>query len=167
MMSRFIARAWRIDPTRPADGVLQLDETGRLLDTTGFQDYATGITDLQVATYFYDGDGIDTDDPGEDPDRDWISGSDQDTRTADIATTDSFIAPLAMSISVVARTIANVEGIASASTPLLTDLGNTDHNAIGDRDAVALPSTDPALGGRRIYRYTTFAVDLRNLGVGR
>lgn len=167
-MLGFIAHAWRIDPARPADGVLQLDETGHLLSTSDFEDYATGVTDLQVATYFYDADGTDTDDPGDDGDRDWCSGSDQDTLSADIATTDSFVAPLVMSISVVARTTDEVEGIASASTPELTETANTDHNAIGDRAAVTLPSaTDPALAGNHIYRYTTFAVDLRNLGVGR
>lgn len=167
-MLGFVAHAWRIDPTRPADGVLQLDETGHLLATPAFEDYATGVTDLQVATYFYDGDGTDTDDPGDDGDRDWCSGADQDTLTADIATTASFVAPLVMSISVVARTTDEVEGITTASTPQLTETSNTEHNTVGDRAAVTLPSaTDPALAGNHIYRYTTFAVDLRNLGVGR
>lgn len=167
-MFGFVARAWRIDPARPAEAVLQLDDTGHLLSTTNFQDYADGVTDLQVATYFYDGDGADTDDPGTDPDRDWQSGTEQDTRTADIAPSDSFVAPLVLSISLVARTTEEVEGIASASTPRLTETGNTDNNSLGDRDAVSLPSaTDPALAGNRLYRYTTFAVDLRNLGVGR
>lgn len=168
MMYGFVAHAWRIDPARPADGVLQLDDTGRLLASSTFQDYAVGITDLQLATYFYDGDGVDTDDPGVDADRDWYSGADQDTLTADIAPTAAFVAPLVLSISVVARTPDNVEGIASSATPMLTESGNTDHNALGDRASVALPSaTDPALGGHRIYRYATFVADLRNLGVGR
>jgi hypothetical protein len=33
---------------------------------------------------------------------------------------------------------------------------------------VSLPSvTDPALMGSKIYRYVTFQVDFRNIGVGR
>lgn len=164
----FVAHAWRIDPSRPADGVLQLDETGRLLATPRFEDYATGVTDLQVATYFYDADGSDTDDPGGDPDRDWYSSDQQTTWTSDIAPADSFVAPLMVSISVVARTTDAVEGIASAATPRLTELGNVDNNPVGDRDSVSLPSaTDPALAGKYLFRSTTFAVDLRNLGVGR
>jgi len=168
MMVGFVAHAWRIDPARPADGVLQLDDTGHLISTTNFQDYATGVTDLQVATYFYDADGTDTDDPGSDGDRDWYSSGQQDTWTSDIAPTGNFIAPLMLSISLVARTTGDVEGITSAATPRLTEAGNTDNNSLGDRDAVSLASaTDPALAGSRVFRYTTFAVDLRNLGVGR
>ena len=168
MMFGFVAHAWRIDPARPADAVLQLDETGRLLTTTSFQDYAVGVSDLQVATYFYDGDGVDTDDPGTDGDRDWNSSTEQDTLTADIAPSATFTAPLVLAITIVARTTDNVEGIASSSTPMLTEVGNEDHNDVGDRAAVSLPSaTDPALTGHRVYRYTTFAADLRNLGVGR
>jgi hypothetical protein len=38
---------------------------------------------------------------------------------------------------------------------------------VGNHAAVALPSaTDTTLQGKRIYRYVTFQVDLRNLGVG-
>lgn len=167
-MAGFIARAWRIDPSRPAEGVLQRDDTGNLLATSNFQDYATGVTDLQVATYFYDANGIDTDDPDTDGDRDWYSSSEQETLTNSIPITDDFIPPLMMTISLVARTSTNVEGVSSPSTPLLTDPGNMAHNDLGDRDAVPLPSaTDPALAGRRIYRHTTFSVDFRNLGVGR
>ncbi len=166
--SRLVAHAWRIDPSRPAEGVLQLDETGNLTASPSFEDYAMGITDLQLATYFYDGDGVDSDDPDTDGDRDWSSSTEQETRTADVAIGSSFVAPLMMSISVVARTTENVEGIATAATPRLTDSSSADHNTIGDRDSVTLPSaTDPALGGHRLYRFTTFAVDLRNLGVGR
>lgn len=167
-MSGFVARAWRIDPSRPADAVLQRDDTGNLLGTSSFQDYATGVTDIQVATYFYDADGVDTDDPGDDGDRDWYSSSQQETLTDNIAVTEDFVPPLMMSITLVARTTTNVEGVSSLSTPLLTDPGNTANNDLGDRDAVTLPSaTDPALAGRHLYRHTTFAVDLRNMGVGR
>ena len=53
-------------------------------------------------------------------------------------------------------------------TPLLTVGGNANNNILGDRPQVSLPSaTDGRLMGTRIYRYVTFRVDMRNLGVGR
>jgi hypothetical protein len=73
-----------------------------------------------------------------------------------------------MSISLVARTDRPVEGIATAQTPTLTVAANPNNNTLGNRPSVALPAVgDPALQGSFIYRYTTFQVDFRNLGVGR
>jgi len=75
---------------------------------------------------------------------------------------------LQISISLVARTDRDVEGIATAATPQLIDPAIPNNNTIGNHPSVPLPSaTDPALQGARIYRYTTFLVDFRNLGVGR
>ena len=167
MMYRFVARYWRIDPARPELGVLQLEPTGALV-SAAFQDQAYGFTDLQVATYFYDGDALDTNDPDADGDRDWQSGAAQTTFTDPVLLANDFLPPLVLSVSLVARTSANVEGIATAQTPVLTDPLNPDNNMLGDRDAIPLPSTtDPALMGRRIYRHLTFQTDLRNMGVGR
>ncbi|HEY4242721.1 MAG TPA: prepilin-type N-terminal cleavage/methylation domain-containing protein [Kofleriaceae bacterium] len=170
MVYRFIAHAYRIDPTRPTDGVLQVSYTGGLLGNAEvWQDLALGFTDLQTAVYFYDGDAIDTPDPDTDPARDWYSSSDLTTMTSPIlASSVSYISPLMMSVSLVVRTDREVEGVSSVSTPQLTDPLNPSNNVIGDRPAIDLTTTsDPALLGAHIYRYTTFQVDLRNIGVGR
>jgi prepilin-type N-terminal cleavage/methylation domain-containing protein len=161
---KFVPRYWRIDPGRPGEGVLQLSPTGNLVGVNDWQDQAYGFTDIQVATRFFEeGDLTDTLDPDLDPTRDWYSGEDQETRTAPGAGQT----PLQVSISLVARTERDVEGIATAATPTLTSSANPSNNTLGDRAAVALPSSLPELSGNRIFRYTTFQVDLRNIGVGR
>lgn len=163
MFYKLAARYWRIDPARPGEGVLQMSPTGDLLGANDWQDQAYGFTDLQVATRFYDDDPIETPDPDLDPRRDWYSDDTQETWTEPGAGE----MPIQVSISLVARTERDVEGIASSSTPNLTVPGNTANNTIGDRAAIPLPSALPELSGNRIFRYTTFQVDLRNLGVGR
>jgi hypothetical protein len=169
--SKLVARHWRIDPARPADGVLQLSTLGTLEGRPDWQDQAYGFTDLQVATRFYEPtDASETADPDLDAKRDWYSGEQQEIATAPappVVPAVDAIAPIQLSISLVARTERDVEGIASASTPSLTAPGNDQHNTVGDRAAIPLPSALPALAGHRIYRYTTFQIDLRNLGVGR
>ncbi|MBL0217472.1 MAG: prepilin-type N-terminal cleavage/methylation domain-containing protein [Myxococcales bacterium] len=168
MVYKFVAHYWRIDPARPELGALQLDATGALTGTPAFVDQAYGITDLQAATYFFDNDGLDTDDPDTDPRRDWESSDEQTVLTAPRPVASPFAPPLMMTLSLVARTTANVEGVTTARTPRLVDATNVDHNPLGDRASVVLPSaTDPRLAGNRIYRYLTFQTDLRNLGVGR
>lgn len=167
MLYRFVARHWRIDTARPDLAPLQLDTTGGLVSTSAFTDQAFGIVDLQAATYFYDADGTDTADPDSDGDRDWMSSDAQDTMTAPIAVAGAFVAPLVMSLSVVART-GTVEGVSTAASPELVDPANPTHNTVGDRASFALPhATDPMFVGHRIYRHVTFQVDLRNMGVGR
>ncbi|MDX2092117.1 MAG: prepilin-type N-terminal cleavage/methylation domain-containing protein [Kofleriaceae bacterium] len=168
MVYGFVGHYWRIDTTRPALAPLQLDPTGNLTGTSAFEDQAYNIADLQLSTYFYDADGLDTGDADTDGDRDWRSGNEQDTFTQAIPKANDFVAPLMISISIVARTPSNVEGVFTAQTPNLTVASNPDNNNIGDRASVALPSgTDPLLAGYRIYRHITFQADLRNMGVGR
>ena len=54
----------------------------------------------------------------------------------------------------------------SADDSLLL-VANPDNNTIGNRPSVDLTTTtDPALQGAQIYRYITFSVDFRNMGVG-
>jgi len=154
MFYKLAARRWRIDPARPADGVLQLSTLGGLIGVDDWQDQAYGFTDLQVATRFFESASR----------RAWSSGEQQEVDTAPAA---AFKAPIQISISLVARTERDVEGIASSSTPNLTVAGSEDHNPIGDRGPIPLPSTLPALSGHRIFRHATFQLDLRNLGVGR
>lgn len=169
MMYKFVAKYWRIDPARESDGVLQLANNGNLVTSETWNDEAYGFTDLQVATYFYDGDTTDTADPDADAARDWISDDGQDTLTAPILIASSFRAPLLMSISLVARTQREVEGIFTAATPdLVGTPGGTTNNTVGDHASVTLPSaTDLRLMGKKIYRFITFQADFRNLGVGR
>ncbi len=177
MLYKFVARAYRIDPTdaRRALGALQQSPTGGLFGTKddNWTDLAYGFTDLQTALQVYDGDGTDLDKDGN-ADREWYSSNLQDTKTQPAA---QLPVPLQVSISLVARTDRDVEGISTARTPELTEAGlnplpwapccTRDNNPIGDHPGVALPSNDPALLGSRIYRYITFQVDFRNLGVGR
>ena len=176
MMYRFVAHAWRLDPTttgsptRTSLGVLQRSPTGNLIGAADFMDMAYAFTDLQVATYFYDKDydATDTADPDSDGARDWYSSTMQDTWTQPIAMNAAFYPPLAVSISLVARTERDVEGVYTSATPTLTVAANPANNLVGDRASVAVPSaTDDRLKGKRIYRYLTFRVDMRNLGVGR
>lgn len=169
MMYKFVAQYWRIDPTREAEGVLQLADHGNLVTPETWSDQAYGFTDLQIATYFYDNDGTDTLDPDDDGARDWVSDGEQDVRTAPKQLTESFIAPLLVTISLVARTQRDVEGIYTAATPeLVGSPGGVQNNMIGDHASVTLPSaSDPRLMGKRIYRFITFQADLRNLGIGR
>jgi prepilin-type N-terminal cleavage/methylation domain-containing protein len=163
-------RHWRIDPTRPAEGVLQVSKLGALIGLSDWEDQGYGFTDLQIATQYYEhlDPTPDLPDPDEEPDLDWYSGPDQEnlTRPGTLAKFKERT-PIQITISLVARTDRDVEGIASAATPKLTITGNENYNTISDRDSILLPSTLPALTGNRIYRYTTFQVDLRNIGVGR
>lgn len=178
MMYKFVAHAYRISaPVAPYDGTLDMSPTGNLIGSNDWTPLGYGYTDLQIATELYDNDGSDKDGNG-DAARDFYSGSGQQTATAPISklSPSAFIPPIQVSISIVARTDQNVEGIATTATPTLTS-GSAAYNSIGDRGSVALPPTGTtsacdatcvaSLQGTRIYRYTTFTVDLRNIGVGR
>jgi prepilin-type N-terminal cleavage/methylation domain-containing protein len=174
MLYKFIARAYRIDtstPDRAKIGPLQQSPFGGLLETAAdeWTDLAFGFTDIQTALQIYDKASApsDSDDADTDPDREWYSGATQQTLTLPGATLPVGDGFLQMSISLVARTDREIEGIATAATPALIDAAFPDNNTRGNRASVPLPSADPALQGSRIYRYTTFIVDLRNLGVGR
>jgi prepilin-type N-terminal cleavage/methylation domain-containing protein len=173
IVAKLVARYWRIDNSsaaRSALGVLQLDTTGALegIVASNFSDMAYGVVDLQAATYFYDGDGADSDDPDSDANRDWYSSTAQDTNTQSLPIASAFPPPLMMSFSVVARTAEDSEGIFTAATPELRDASNVNNNPIGDRASETLPSaSNDALKGKRLYRYLTFKQELRNIGVGR
>ena len=135
MMYKFVAHGWRIDTTRPDLAPLQLSNTGMLLATNTYTDQAYTFTDIQVATYFYDQGTApaDTPDPDTDGARDWYSSADQTLLTAPLALADAFVQPvhpipLAMTISLVNHTSAGIEGITTAATPALTEVGNTANN---------------------------------------
>lgn len=170
IMYKFVAHGYRIDPTRPTVAALQQSPTGGLFATDAlnkWQDLAYGFTDIQTALQvFENGDLTDTPDPDADPQRDWYSGALQGTQTGTDGSTP-VNPPLQMTISLVARTDRNVEGISTAATPALIDPLNINNNTLGNRPSVDLTTTtDPALQGAQIYRYITFSVDFRNIGVG-
>jgi prepilin-type N-terminal cleavage/methylation domain-containing protein len=179
MMYPFIAHAYRIDPTaaRLPLGVLQRSPNGGLLsglpgNVEVWNDLAYGFSDIQTAVRVFDPNGaVDLDGDG-DANRNWYSSALQDGMTRG-AVPASTTALLGVSISLVAHTDRNIEGIATAATPNLIGppppaLVNAANNSIGDRPSIALPvvPADPLLPGQRIYRWTTFQVDFRNLGVG-
>lgn len=189
MVYKLVAHAYRIDTStsaRAALGPLQQSVTGGLLgDAEVWNDLAYGFTDIQtaervVAPSFTP----DTSDPDRDGDfnRDWYSDESQSAMNNVPPVPPIPVPPIMaglprrlptlmqMSISLVARTDRDVEGIATQRTPNLIDLDppySISNNPLGNRASIPLPSaTDPALQGQRIYRYITFQVDFRNLGVG-
>jgi prepilin-type N-terminal cleavage/methylation domain-containing protein len=177
MIYKFVAHAYRIDPdpARTAIGPLQGSLiTGNLPGTAAgaWTDLAYGFTDIQTALQVNDGRGIDTPDPGTEPNLEWYSGDNQTELTDPLHPNPPTSTLLQMSISLVARTDRSVEGVATTETPNLVVNGvpNVDgtpaNNPIGDHPSVTLPwATDPTIPGR-VYRATTFRVDFRNLGVG-
>jgi prepilin-type N-terminal cleavage/methylation domain-containing protein len=66
ILYKFVARGYRIDPSRPELGALQQSPTGGLFGTAddNWTDLAYGFTDLQTALQVYDGDGTDLDQDG-------------------------------------------------------------------------------------------------------
>jgi prepilin-type N-terminal cleavage/methylation domain-containing protein len=177
MMYRFVAHAYRIDPTpaRLPLGALQQSVTGNLTNAEVWNDLAYGFSDIQTAVRVYEPAGSDLDNDG-DPVRNWYSSANQDNATT-LGPTQSPVGAilLAMTISLVAHTDRNVEGIATLATPNLIGPPapappNVNNNAIGDRASTPLPVAppwpDPLLPGQRIYRWTRFQIDFRNLGVG-
>jgi len=182
MIYKFVARGYRIDRSttaRAALGPLQQSKTGGLLDD--WADVAFGFTDIQTAVRVYDRDGAIDPDLDGDSKRDWLSGENQSRATRsdpaplylESSLAGGAVGPLQISISLVARTDRDVEGVATSATPDLivaTTAGKdtTNANSIGNRASEPLPSaTDEALKGSRIYRYITFQVDFRNIGIGK
>jgi prepilin-type N-terminal cleavage/methylation domain-containing protein len=176
MVYKFVARAYRIDPARPAVGALQMSPSGGLFGNANdaWVDIAYGFTDIQTALQVFEpavGDNADAD---TDASRNWYSGALQTQRTITDWPAQPGTPPpwptsyLQMSISLVARTDREVEGVATAWTPELRDPANPNFNTVGNH-AATFVSTAPelALQGSHVYRNLTFQVDFRNLGIGR
>lgn len=162
LFTKVIMRAYRIKPGDPR-GVLQMSPSAEIIPNDWI-DMATGIVDMQIAVRLYqEGDGADLDGDG-DPEFDWYSGS-----TMSAALQNTAWRPVQARISLVAKTLAPVNGIQLDKTP---DLINTamplDNNDVGDRPGTLLPVTDPTSPyyGDNIYRWSSTVVDLRNLGSG-
>jgi prepilin-type N-terminal cleavage/methylation domain-containing protein len=178
MVYKFVAHAYRIDTTlaRVGLGALQQGSTGGLLGANEvWNDLAYGFSDLQTALRAYQPIAGADPDGDLDTNRDWYSGDTQNALTTlpTAAPAPANAVLLQMSISLVAHTDRDVEGISSTQVPAMIDATKPlTNNTVGDHAAVVLPLPPPPwpnalYPGLRIYRYTTFQVDLRNLGVGR
>ena len=155
MIYRFRARGYRIDPTRPALGVLQLSASGGLV-ANDWQDLGIGFADLQVAAeMFLASAGTDVDGDGN-AQYNWWSGAAMQTNTDNGA----LYRITRLTLSVSARTDRTVDGVATATTPAFIDAARPQYNNLGDRPSVVLDPSD------RVYRYTSNRIDLRNAGVG-
>jgi hypothetical protein len=167
MMYPLVAHAYRIDTSATTRGALQISTTGNLLGAAEqWTALAYGFSDIQTAVRLEDSTG-DVDADG-DPIRNWYSGANQGGATT-LPITPANALLIGMSISLVAHTDRDVEGIATAATPALTG-AIVNNNSLGNRPSTVLPTArpwpDPLLPGLAVYRYTTFTVDFRNLGVG-
>jgi len=189
MLYKFVARAYRIDPTRKDLSVFQQSPSGALV-ANDWTDLGIGFTNFQIASRWYSaatgaGDNSDGD---ADAFRNWYSSTNQNfLSTADVLSgvtpadyskslggaTNSLEVPLQVSVSFVVRTTRHVvDGTVTGATPELQVAGNVDANDLGNSPKVQLAGVADAsrpqeLRGDNIYRYATIKVDTRNLGVNR
>lgn len=160
---KFAARTYRIKPN-DRRGVLQVSPSAEFV-AGDWQDLALGFVDLQVALRVYDPNGLIDHDSDGDPKRNWYSSDNMESPT--LLTADRQL--LQARISLVARTVSDIEGVASARTPELIAAGKPlAHNGIGDRPAIVVPVADTTsrYHGNHLYRYTSSLVEFRNLGIG-
>ena len=170
----FAARAYRIDPARPAAGVLQRSITGGLPVlpfsklAQPWNNIGLGFTDLQVARrYIEPGDITDSDLVVDEAGNtsavlDWFSGMDEVPPPAGVTLPIAAARLTEINIGLTARTVRQVDGPVPQSTPALLE-GNPNHNAIGDSDIIPLDGTEPPVHqGNYIYRSTSVRIDIRN-----
>jgi prepilin-type N-terminal cleavage/methylation domain-containing protein len=163
VFARYSSHAYRIRPGDPR-GVLEMSPSGALI-AGDWQPLAMGVVDLQVAIRVRDDDGVDQDADG-DTTRDWYSGDNMATILA-----APNVQVLNLSLTLVARTTAEITGAGTSKLPAFSVAERMSHNQLGDRAEVTMapPITkDPADPhyGNHAYRWTTTMIDLRNLGVG-
>ncbi len=160
MLYAFQARAYRIDPTRPALGVLQASPSGGLT-ANDWQDIAVGFTDFQLGATFNYGWSMTpipakvsltnfTAVPSQAP---WPVSPVLPARFG------PFPQPTDAYITFVARTLRKVDGVATAVLPKFDA-------PLGDQ-VTPMPVLTDANGPMYIYRYATARVDFRNLAVSR
>lgn len=174
MIYRFTARAYRIDPTRRTMAILQMSPSGGLV-ANDWQDLGMGFTDLQVATRWNDWPTLVHVPVNNRGTETWRSGENQEVGPTSIALVPAaqytIAVPSEARVSLVARTMKNIDAVTTAATPLLADPGNPTGNDLGDRLPVTLAGVAdgarPAeLRGEAIYRHATVGADLRNMAVG-
>lgn len=162
LVTKINLRAYRVSPS-DARGVLQMSPTGGIVND--WVDMAVGIVDLQLALRVLEnpGDGVDQDGDGF-TDKDWYSGDNMEA-----ALTPAANQLLTASVTLVAKTTKEVNGIALAQSPDVFEAdAGASNNRVGDRAGTPLPVTDNTsmYYGDFVYRSYTSTVDLRNMGVG-
>jgi prepilin-type N-terminal cleavage/methylation domain-containing protein len=170
MMYRFVAHAYRIDTTDAKVGALERSSTGNLTDAEVWDELAYGFSDLQTAVRIYDPAVAATDLDGDgDVHYNWYSSNQDSATKTGGAQLPAGSTVLGVSISLVAHTDRTVEGSATGASPNLIGSPTVANNPVGDHGSSSLPAAPPndlLMPGQRIYRYTTFQVDFRNLGIG-
>ncbi len=170
VMYRFHARSYRIDPTRKIESVLQMSPSGELA-TNDWVDLGFGFTDLQIASRFSEsGDLADLDGDG-DAAHDWYSAEAQETPDTTGSRPPGAVL-VQVSLSIAVRTQTEVHGAGSSASPAFIDTARVSYNRLGDSPAVALAGVPDAsrpvqYRGNHVYRFSSVAIDMRNMGVGR
>jgi len=163
-------RSYRIKPS-DARGVLQMSETQG--QSNDWQDLAFGFVDMQFALQVYEPAAADAADADgfNGGAIDWYSGSNLSTLVLNDSTAATGKEVLQARVNLLARTIAEVEGVGTTVTPsMLGDSTKPNSNPIGDHDSVTISSisnTASPYYGNYSYRMVGTVVDLRNLGIGR
>ncbi len=191
-VSRLISRSYRIDPTRPGQGYLQMSPSGEAV-ANDWVDMGVGFTNLQIATRYYEKDDTTIDSDGDgDTKRDWYSSNNQATvdPTAGANKRPDNAVLLQVSLSLEGRGAFGSKGsVPSITTPAFMDPDPTyrEHNSIGDwgQTCATAPAGQNPCGihlaivpdssrtgiyerykGEYIYRYIKATIDLRNMGIG-
>lgn len=161
---RLIARAYRIDTTRPTVAALERSETGGLGHGVGpddWQEIGIGFVDLQISRRFVE-EVSDTSDLDGDlnPRMDWYTSAPPAPPPLRHLTQ--------LGIGLVARTARSVEGVRARDVPVLTrgnpPTGTIANNPFGDA-AQPKNMAHPEFNGDHVYRQSSSIVDIRNLGV--
>jgi prepilin-type N-terminal cleavage/methylation domain-containing protein len=154
---RLIARAYQIntDPGRPAQGALEIHPSGGL--DGPWSTMGIGFVDLQVTQRRVEevSDLADLDGDGNDR-VDWYSSGGPFPANSHLTQ---------VGVSLVARSVREVEGVVSATIPVLQDPGfPRAHNPLGDSGGPKL-RTNPEYRGDHVFRQSSMVVDMRNIGV--
>jgi len=161
VVARFMAPAYRIDPTRLEAGVLQRSPSGEFVPND-WEDLGIGFVNLQIASrYFESGDVNDRDNDGN-AEIDWYSSEAQEEPDPTGTRPTPFLRQL--NFTIVIRTHSEVSGIGTAETPTLLDPALPNYNRLGDFPAVTLPAAAP-YQGNHVYRYATNLINLINLKI--
>lgn len=154
---RLIARAYRIntEPGKVAEGAMEIHPNGGL--DGPWSTMGIGFVDLQVTQRRVEevSDLADLDGDGNDR-VDWYSSGGPFPANSHLTQ---------VGVSLVARSVREVEGVVSATVPVLQDPGfPRNHNPLGDSGGPKL-RTNLEYRGDHVFRQSSMVVDMRNIGV--